>query len=219
MTLTKIEMALKKIALDTLLEEAGLLKAPYAEQYAHISSLCSQGLVRPIKASAQNGKKPPLSTSYFLTSEKRDDSAYLRELNYDLHPRIRLDFYRRHLAIYARERGFVLALSAFLTTKQAWLEQAMSCNERSFQIWHDEKFLDEKGGRTLLAHCGLSARDLNFYETAEPLPAFTLERSTPQDVLILENLDSFYSLRRLLSQGTERLLGRRFGTLIWGRKK
>lgn len=212
-------MALKRISLDGLLAEADLLKAPYARQYAHIEALLGQGKIRAIKSSPPNGKKPPLSTWYFWESQKRDDSAYLAELDYDLHPSIRLDYYRKHLAIYRRERAAVLALSAFLTKKAQQLNEAVSCNERSFQIWRDEKFLDDKGGKTLLAHCGLLASDLNFYETAEPLPAFPLERTIPQDVLIIENLDTFYSLRRLLSQGTETLLGHRFGTLIYGAGK
>lgn len=210
---------MKKRTLDAILDEAGLLKAPYARQYAYIEDLCAKGALKPIKAAPSNGKKPPLPSAYFQPEQMRDDARLLRELAYDLHPAIRLDYYRKHLAIYAREREHVLALSAFLHQHKDLLATAVSCNERSFQIWQDEKFLDDKGGGRLLTHCGLAPSLLNFYETAEPLPAFTLMRTTPQAVLIIENLDTFYTLRRLLGEGQIPLLGHRFGTLIYGAGK
>lgn len=74
----------------------------------------------------------------------------------------------------------------------------VSLNERSFQIWGREKFLQREQGRKILAHCGVGIEQLHIYDTTEPLAYYSASRRIPQTVLILENKDTFYSMRRHL---------------------
>lgn len=94
-----------------------------------------------------------------------------------------------------------------------------SLNERSFQIWQQEKFLAQEGQR-LLKNVGLTLDDLNIYETAEPLAYYSVSKETPQNILIIENKDTFYSLRKYMIEGHQQILGFPMKTLIYaGGKK
>ena len=207
---------MKKISLDALIDRAGLHKSSYADQCAYVQRQCEHGKIRPVKSSKLNGKTPSLHTMYFIIPEQMDTSKYEHEMEYSLSPMIRLEYYRKHMTQYINDRENILKLSDFLLHRRQLLDSKVSCNERSFQIWQNEKFLDKKGGKTLLNHCGIDTKDLNYYDTAEPLSLCTLTRDTPQSVLIIENLDTFYSLRRLLSQGCRMIFNETIGTLIYG---
>ena len=58
-----------------------------------------------------------------------------------------------------------------------------------------------------------------FYETEEPLAYYTRTRETPQELLILENKDTFFSMRKHMLAGNARIFGRTIGTLIYGAGK
>ncbi len=76
----------------------------------------------------------------------------------------------------------------------------MSENERSFDIWHREKFLKQEQGKKILKRCGLDITLLNYYRTTEPIAYYCATRQTPQKLLIIENKDTFYSMRKRLTE-------------------
>ena len=92
-------------------------------------------------------------------------------------------------------------------------------NERSFEIWHREKFLKEEQGKKILKRCGMSLEQLNLYDTTEPLAYYVHTKSTPQNMLIVENKDTFYSMRRHLLSGEDSICGCHIGTIIYGAGK
>ena len=57
---------------------------------------------------------------------------------------------------------------------------------------------------------------LNFYVSAEPLAYYSGTKQTPQNILIIENLDTFYSIIRKLIKGSGKIFGINFGTVIYG---
>lgn len=208
---------MKRILLEELLESCQT--DSYEEQYHYIMDLLEQGCIRPVKSAGTNGKKPALHCSYWKVEQKKDYSALEDELKYQLHPMISVDYYLSHLENYERDRDFVLLLNRYLREKRAQLSYTESLNERSFEIWQREKFLTKEQGRKIIGRCGLDIVFLNVYETAEPLAYYVHTRQTPQNLLILENKDTFYSMRRHLLGGGERILGERVGTLIYGAGK
>ncbi|MBO4685008.1 MAG: hypothetical protein J5600_06750 [Desulfovibrio sp.] len=208
-----------KISLDDLLLSEGLEGAPYTDQAERIKTLVASGAVSAVKSSPTNGKRPRLHVQWWVPKAGgRDDASLLEELDYRLHPMIQTEFYRTHLAAYEKDRACVLQLSAFLLGSRNLLARPASVNERSFQIWGREKFLKRGGGGTILRRCGIPLGEggLNAFQTAEPLAAFALHRSAPQNVLVVENLDAFCSLRKLLCENSRPLLGTAFGTLVYG---
>lgn len=206
---------MKHILLERLIEEKRELS--YEQQYAYVMELLESRKIRPIKASGKNGKKPALYLEYWLVEEERADTEELmEELKFQLVPGISSDYYRSHLDTYRRERPWVLLLNQYLKEKRELLGLQESVNERSFEIWSREKFLSKEQGKRILSHCGLQMKDLNLYETAEPLAYYSHTRETPQNLLILENKDTFFSMRRHLLDGAEEIFGVSVGTLIYG---
>lgn len=134
-------------------------------------------------------------------------------------PTISTDYYLRHLAQYAEDRKWLLFLNDYLKNAKHALEIPVSMNERSFAIWHREKFLKEEQGRRLLKRCNICEEQLNWYETTEPLAYYTDTKEVPQNILIVENKDTFYSIRRNLLNGKKEILGVKVGTLIYGAGK
>lgn len=90
----------------------------------------------------------------------------------------------------------------------------LSINERSLQIFGNEKFLASPDCRKILNQYGLSMGLFNVYGTPEPF-IYYLNRSASHDALIIENKDTWYTMRKIL-QDTGRVCGFDFKALIYG---
>lgn len=211
------ECQMKRISLEELLKNR--LSDPYGKQYDYMKSLLMQERIKPVKASGTNGKKPALYRSYWIVEQEKDYTVLEEELKYKLHPMISVDYYLSHLEQYEKERSWVLLLDAYLKDNRKMLCYPESLNERSFEIWNREKFLAKEQGNSILKHCGLETGALNVYQTAEPLAYYSHTRITPQNLLILENKDTFYSMRRHMLCGNNSILGMDMGTLVYGAGK
>ncbi len=205
---------MKRISLEELLGKRKQWE--YREQHRYIMELLEAGKVKPLKASKTNGKKPALYREYWLLEEKQDYGGLIEELTYQLVPAISTDYYLSHLEVYQKERPFVLLLNTYLREHRELLLTEESVNERSFEIWGWEKFIKEGRAKTVLKHCGVELSMLHMYETSEPLAYYSHTREVPQSLLIVENKDTFYSMRRHLLEGHTKILGGTIGTLIYG---
>lgn len=218
---------MKRISFEDLVRSRHL--PTYDQQYAYIMELLEAGRIKPLLASGKNGKKPALYREYWLIEEKKDTQVLEEELKFALVPAISIDYYLKHLETYREERRWVLMLNDYLRDGRERLCREESVNERSFEIWNREKFLSREQGRRILKHCSLEPEALNMYETSEPMAYYCHTRKVPQNLLILENKDTFYSMRRQLLEQSERvgkqsegvgvLLGTEIGTLIYGAGK
>lgn len=208
---------MKRISLEELLKSH--MGDSYEQQYHFVIKLLELEKIKPVRSSGTNGKHPALYRSYWIIETKKDFSVLEEELKYKLHPMISVDYYLSHLENYEKDREFVLLLNHYLHESQKMLSFPESVNERSFEIWHREKFLTKEQGRRILKCCGLNIEKLNVYHTAEPLSYYSHTRLTPQNLLILENKDTFYSMRRHLLEGESRIFGTEIGTLIYGAGK
>ena len=184
-----------------------------------VQSLCEDGIITPVKSSRTNGKRPLLYNRYTINQEEKDHSLIIQELKYKLNYRLHNDFYLKHLEQYMEDRDMVLKLSRFLNEKKELLNTMASENERSFQIWQREKLLREGRGRKILSNLGFSIEELNIYPTTEPLAYFSIHKKTPQTILILENMDTFYTMRTFLLNGGFKIFSKPVSTLIYGRGK
>ncbi|MBE5965585.1 MAG: hypothetical protein E7255_01200 [Lachnospiraceae bacterium] len=191
----------------------------YAGLVELVSDLTGKGLISPIKSSGLNGKKPALYQRYRIDRPSKDYSAYQEELMYQLVPILKNDYYMGNLEAYLKDRLFVLLLNDFIKEHKECLKEAVSYNERSFEIWGREKFLNREGGIRILKNLGLKPEDINVYDTTEPLAYYSHHKRVPQKILILENKDTFYSMRKHLLGNNSRILGEEIGTLIYGAGK
>lgn len=208
---------MKRITLEELRKQSRAEN--YRELCSWVVKEVDEGRLKPVKTSGLNGKKPALYCAYWVVKAKEDYSKLEEELKYALHPLIANDYYLKHPEIYQQDRQQVLLLSQFLTEQKERLNHLKSMNERSFEIWGQEKFLQRGKGTQILKRCGISPELLHYYETTEPMSYYCHNRGVPQNLLILENKDTFYSMRKHLLEGNEKILGTPFGTLIYGAGK
>lgn len=208
---------MKRAVLDELIHARHNLT--YQEQYEYICRLLEEGKIKPVKASGTNGKKPALFREYWILEKQKDYSKYIEELKYSISTKISVDYYLDHPDIYKQDRSWVLMLNEYLKKKQDLLQISESLNERSFEIWNREKFLDREQGKRVLKRCGIEMDLLNIYRTTEPLAYYTHTRNLPQNLLILENKDTFFSMRNYLLSGHTEIFNIETGTLIYGAGK
>lgn len=207
----------KRIELATIEQHYELFV--YQELYQFIQQALQHGYLEPVKASGSNGKKPALYKKYHIITKIENEEEFRQELLFSLSPLLKNDYYLNHLKQYELDREAILKLSDFFQSQRSCLQLPTSLNERSFQIWQQEKFLAQEGQR-LLKNVGLTLDDLNIYETAEPLAYYSVSKETPQNILIIENKDTFYSLRKHMIEGHQQILGFPMKTLIYaGGKK
>lgn len=188
----------------------------YPQLYAAILTEIKSGRLKPVKASGLNGKKPALYNAYWLYEEKREDKALAEEMRFRLSPLLKIEYYENNPEKYLRDREQIQLLSDYLIHHRSSLQIQETINERSFEIFHREKYLDREGGAELLLRLGLSKEALNFYTTSEPMSYYSHSKQTPQNFLIIENKDTFYSMRKYLIEGRREILNLKTGTLIYG---
>lgn len=208
---------MRRISLEQLLKESR--KEAYLEQYEYICKQIEQQKIKAVKNSPLNGKTPALHQSYWLMEQEPDYHEQIEELQFKMVPAIRTDYYLNHPDVYRKEEKWVKLLNRYFLEVDGTTQKPVSMNERSFQIWGREKFLQKEQGKQILSHCGVALEQLNVYRTTEPLAYYSGSRKTPQTVLILENKDTFYSMRRHLINGGDRILGEHIGTVIYGAGK
>lgn len=205
--------------IDTMEMQKYLEIDDYEKLVTAIKELEGKKILSPVKSSKLNGKRPPLYNRYNILDEKKDYSLYIDELMYKLNFRIKSDYYLKHLELYENDRPYILKLSSFLNRNYNLLDMPVSENERSFQIWNREKYLRSGGGKKLLTNLGLNLELLNIYPTTEPLSYFSINKNIPQKILIIENMDTFYTMRQHLLKNGGAIFGENITTVIYGRGK
>ena len=207
----------KKLTID---EIADMYRFEEYTSLVHfINKLQQEEILVPVKNSKSNGKNPPLFLSYRLLPQKQEKEKWLEELEYTINPVLNIDYYRNNIKAYLKDRGFIMAISQFLDHHKEQLSTMASLNERSFEIWGREKFLQKEGGKRILKNLSFDLSYLNIYETTEPLAYYSNHKNVPQTILMIENKDTFYSMRRHLINGNKTILQEEIGTLVYGAGK
>lgn len=208
---------MKKISLEEIEKKYKI--SDYTSLYNRVIDLISNNKIQPVKASGINGKTPALYKQYWIIEAERDYSEYRKELDYYIAPVISTEYYISHMEQYVEDRQWILLFNDYIKKNNNCFKIPMSENERSFDIWHREKFLKNEQGKKILKRCNISTEHLNYYKTAQPLAYFSKNKITPQNILILENKDTFYSMRKYLLDGNSQIFGCDIGTLIYGAGK
>ena len=191
----------------------------YFDFYNVIVELCNAGILTPIKSSKLNGKSKALYNRYYINKPQADYSQYCNELKNGLHPLLDTSYYMKNIEKYLEDRHYVLALSDYLTNNNEDLQYMVSENERSFAIWQEEKYLKDGGGKVLLKRLCLDVSYLNFYKTPQPFVYYSCDNSKAQNILILENKDTYYTVRKLMLEGKNTFFGIKFSTVMYGAGK
>lgn len=204
----------KKVTLSEIEKFYGM--KDYQTLCDKIFELINEGQIEIIKSSKSNGKRPALRTAYRVMPIVEDNAELINELLYTMDLKLDTSYYLRNTAIYKNDRADVLKLNAYFLRHGEKLRNRISINERSFEIWGREKYLSEEGGTRILRNLRVPEEVLNYYATAIPLAYYSCSKQTPQKVLILENKDTFYSMRKHLLSGSKAIFETDISTLVYG---
>lgn len=188
----------------------------YFELCSVIDDLIKEEKLLPVKNTGGNGKKPTLYKKYRILEKNKDYSELLDEINYKLSTKFSIEYYKNHIEKYKEHREDILKLNDFMTNRNFLLSTTISMNERSFQIWGREKFLQKECGKTIVKNLGINLEELNYYDTSEPLAYYSKSKEIPQKILIIENKDTYYTMRRHLIGSGKNIFGEDISTLIYG---
>lgn len=190
-----------------------------------ISGLVQANRLKPIKAQKTNGMNPPLYNGYHILKLPPSFSPEKqRKLLARYHPRLDLAYYLKHPEEYERDEYYLQALDGFLRTSEkdpaGQEKRSITINERSFELFYDEKWLASNHGQTVLQAVGLSLTDLNCHPTYEPFFYYQVRAFTDHDkranIMIVENKDTFFSLKSLFQAGIMSWDGINYDLLIYG---
>lgn len=146
---------------------------------------------------------------------KKDNSALLHEMNYTYHVSLNFDYYKSHIKEYEKDRTCIRQLSDYIMNGNLKSSEEMSVNERSFSIFGHEKYLASDDGRKLLGRLKLKLEMFHTYRTPEPFFYYYNPHIQSGNVLILENKDTWYTVRQLLREGRA-ILSVYFCAVIYG---
>lgn len=188
------------------------------EYFPIIKNLTMQGLIKPVISSGVNGSNPALYKKYQIIEPNTDYSGLIDEIKFSLYPSFGKDYYIKNPDKYYQDKEYITSLSNFFYNEKDELDVPASVNERSYQIFKDEKFLsgDTKSvAKSILKNLNIRLNDLNVYMTPESLLYYTAHREWPT-YLIIENKDTWYTLKKLLKAGKDTFHGIKIGTVVFG---
>lgn len=207
------------ISLDEL--EKLINTIDYNDTYSAVSALVEKGTIKPIKkTNGTNGLIPPLFVKYRICRPAEQDE-FLNEEIMHLNGDLNISFYLSHPKKYREQRDIIYPLSEFLKKHKELLDMCVSKNERAYQIWRYEKQLDSASVRSVLAFNGLNNK-LNYYNTPEPFFYFSPESilHREQTVLIIENKDTWYTLREIMREAAPiEIFGHNIDGILYGEGK
>lgn len=193
-----------------------VLYSDYDELMEIVNKQIAENVLRPVGKKNTNGMIPPLYLKYRICNQVEDMTPFIEEIRH-LHPELKISEYIANPALYKKHRDILLPLSDTLKDNPNSLLQRMSKNERAYSIWKDEKILDKGLTRVVLKYLDMEER-LNYYLTPEPFFDYIVRHHENMTVLIIENKDTWFTLRKILTKNPDKccLHGNVIDALLYG---
>ena len=200
---------ISKMELDTLFAATS-----DEELFGIVSVLCKKQILSPIKSSKTNGNRLyPIYLKYKVSLPQDTYEAELKEIS-ALHPLLQNNGYlQKKPEEYKKYRLLLQKLDRYLFS-HVGNEISISRKERSFEVFDEEKALDDKTFCALLERIGITADVLAFYDTPEYcFNDYIPDRKAQMTLLICENKDIWFNIRRMMFENNAMNI---FGTHIDG---
>ena len=193
----------------------------YRQLYNGVQKLKESGVLKEIKASGYNGLNPPLSNRWQITDEgsshRWDPSKILQYC--DL-----LDFgYYHNHPEYQRDEEWEYIENIYAFLKNRDQRKWVSVEERSLELFYDEKYLKSKkdtakGKYGILKRLKLDYEDLKMKKYGEMFIYWNKGVKHIKNIVILENHSTFFTYKRgVLDFG--HIFGFKPDALIYGEGK
>lgn len=202
---------------NKLKEEMGQNRGPlfYKELATHILLLEEEGKIVRLKNAQSYSRDTRIATKYQKQKFNNTNEEIKLQIHSSFHPQMEMKIYLENLEQFKKDELYLEKISEFLINKSD-REPYLSVNERSFELFGNEKYLGSAAGLKILSMIGLRFEQLACYETYEPFFHFGLAIESTENILIVENKDTFFSLKKLFQEGITKWENKHFSMLIYG---
>lgn len=188
----------------------------YKELANGILELEKEGLIEPFKSAKLYSRDSRIKEKYKKKKISIENEKELKqELLMGFHHRISVMYYLDHLEEYQGVKDKVKAISGFFKQGTEY-SPYLSVNERSYELFGEEKYLASEDGRKVLAKLRLSLEDLCCFETFEQFFHIGFVQKENESILIIENKDSFFSMKKLFLKNIRSWSGIEFSMIVYG---
>ena len=193
----------------------------YISVYKTISILKSNGEIKEIESSDYNGLNPPLKTRWQIIIRKSCD-CWDKSKMLKLSDEVDFSYYTKN-PDYKNDTEWEYINSIYLFMKSRDSREWVSLEERSLELFNDEKFLknrkDKANGKFgILSRLGISHEDLKIKKYGEMFIYWNRGTSDIRNGIILENHSTFFSYKRIAEKRGD-LFGFVPDILIYGEGK
>lgn len=180
-----------------------LINQNYDECVAIINTLLTNNVISK-RGTKTNKRRNKLSLSYSINNENfefsEEDKRILMSLD-----KINTLYYKRRPKEFLEDKNILININSFLRLENV---EPLSLNERSFELFGDEKAIKnnkDKGSQVqLVLHRIKSDYSIfKYVENGIPLLSFVFPNfynKKNRNILIIENLDTYWSIHRVLTQ-------------------
>lgn len=183
-----------------------------------VDALQQENILSPIKASRTNGNRVfPIFMRYRVSLPVESFDTELDEIS-KLHPILQnRGILQSKPAEYAKYWHNIQLLDRYLFSSHAD-RIPISRKERSFEIFEEEKALDDAVFCRLLERMGLGKQELAFYDTPEYcFNDYIPERKENMTLLICENKDIWFNIRRrMFENGADTIFDTQIDGVVYG---
>jgi hypothetical protein len=187
----------------------------YRDFFKLLKKLEAEAEIRAVKISDFNQRQPRLKKRWTLL--KKDPKGWSDKDILKLSRQLNLSYYLKRPAKQTEElKHKLFKLIDFLDskTKREWASR----EERSLELFADEKFLSRAAGKKLLSNLNLSLTDLKSQQYNHLFVYWTKDPTQINNILIMENHSAFIGAKKALTAGID-IFAQDFDTVIYGQGK
>jgi hypothetical protein len=187
----------------------------YQNLYQFLKKMEAEHKIRAIKSSGFNQRQPQLKKRWQLIKEKR--SGWKEKEIIKLSRELKLNYYLKRPNQQTEDlKDKLFRLCNFLSTKAE--REWASREERSLELFGDEKFLSRAEGKKLLTNLSLSLAELKAQQYSHLFVYWSLDPNQINNILIMENHSAFIGAKKALAAGID-IFAEDFDTVIYGQGK
>lgn len=187
----------------------------YQKLYQLLQELEANHKINKIKRSDFNQRQPQLKKRWRLI--KKENQFWSDKDILQLSRQLNLNYYLKRPEQQTEElKQKLFSLCNFLSSKAE--REWASREERSLELFADEKFLSRAEGKKLLNNLKLSLADLKAQKYNHLFVYWTLDPAQINNILILENHSAFIGAKKALAAGID-IFKQDFDTVIYGQGK
>ena len=196
----------KKTKTMNLSEVYEKLKLPYTPQSDKIinnilTNLEEKGYIQPLKTT--NKDLQGSFKKYKIKKLKEENEEKIKEEILKLHKKIKIDYFLKHPKEYIKYKEIITPINEFIKQTNGRKIETITVNERSYQIYKNEKCLKEN--EEILKKLGLTYKDLYAYDTYEPFfyyinTEYEIRKLKNKTILIIENKDTFWTIVKAIQK-------------------